>query len=427
MGSVEEVISTHIKSHKVLPTPHLSLTTLPQSLQEKLKELGNEYLSDDVAETIMRVASRPPLVEGGFPHHIGQDGKTYVYEPSEWWTSGFFPGSIWLLYERSVQVPTPIASSDILAAALQWQKGMEKEQYNTETHDLGFMIMPEFYSHYKQSGSADSRDIVINAAKSLSSRWNEKVQCFRSWDECVSTRFNFTDKEEDFLVIIDNMMNLDLLYIGSELTGDPEFARRATAHAKTTLLHHIRPDNSTYHLVNYDAATGAVKGRYTVQGYGDETAWSRGQAWALYGYATAYRFTNDPEFLDASVRLSEYFCRRVEEAAAETGEAGAVYWDFDAPRPPYLLDTSAAMIACSGMLLLYQLTGDAQFLPTVTRIMSHCARKAKAPAGSDSILGHATVNNNGDAINPVRDTGLVYADYYFLEVGNRLIDLGFKR
>lgn len=402
-----------------------SLCTPPEDLHQIFQTLAREYLSDDVSNTIMRVATRPAPVDGHYPHHIGPDGLTYTYESSEWWTSGFFPGSLWLLYERSLTTSSPVPSREILAAALQWQRGMEKEQFNKDTHDLGFMIMPSFYSDYKLCGSASGRNIIINAAHSLSSRWNEDLKCIRSWDACVSKRFNFTSKDTDFLVIIDNMMNLDLLYMGTEFTGNPEFARRATIHAKTSLKLFIRPDNSTYHLVNLDANTGDVKGSYTVQGYGDETAWSRGQAWALYGYATAYRFTKDPEFLEASIRLAEYFCRRVNDIAAITGEAGAVYWDFDAPRSPALFDTSAAMIACSGMLLQYQLTGNTRFLPTVAKIMHHSIHTNRALPGADSILGHATVNNNQDALRPVRDTGLVYADYYFLEVGNRLIELGF--
>lgn len=380
--------------------------------------IRDSYLGDEVTRTIMQVASRPPPTKGHYPHVTNAGGVLYQYEPPEWWTAGFFPGSIWLLYQRSLKRQLSAKSDEILRWALHWQQGLEAQQHNSTTHDLGFMIMPSFCRDYELRGSSSSKEIIIQAGRSLSSRWSEKVQCLRSWDQSVSKRFNFVDASVDFLVIIDNMMNLDLLYVTSHLTGDAEFARRATAHARKTLKYHIRHDNSTYHLVNYDPETGVPKGFYTVQGYADDSCWSRGQAWALYGFAVAYKYTRDAEFLLAAVRLAEYFCSRV------PGD-GAVYWDFDAPQSPALLDTSAAMIACSGMLLICQLAGNRQFVSTVAKIMAHCARHARTGAGYDSLLDHATVNNNKDAINPVRDTGLVYADYYFLEVGNRLIDLGF--
>lgn len=412
-----------IESTRAMEPKIAAVHGMAPELKEQFRAVSKEYLSDAVAKTIIKVATRPPPDENFYPHHTVGDDFAYKYEPVQWWTAGFFPGSIWQLYQRSLRVPQALSSDELLGLALKWQKGLEQHQYNKDTHDLGFLILPSFYSHYKNCNNLASRDIVINAAKSLSSRWSETVQSLRSWDECVTKRFNFTNKDTDFLVIADNMMNLDLLYLGSELTGDPEYARRATIHAKTTLLHQLRPDYSTYHLVNFDPDTGAVKGRYTVQGYEDESCWARGQAWALYGYATAYRFTRDAQFLEASTKLSEYFCRRVNEIA-DPEQLGAVFWDFDSPRPPAILDTSASMIACSGLLLLYQLTGLPDFLPTVIKIMQYTARKSRLPESADTIIGGATVNNNKDSKTPVAETGLVYADYYFLEVGNRLIDLG---
>lgn len=379
----------------------------------------NLYINDELTTQVLRFASRPQLQDGYYPHHTEPGTKRYKFEPSEWWTSGFFPGSLWLLYQRSLVQRQRSLPEEILQLARQWQKGLEKEQFNTQTHDLGFMIMPAFYHDYQLTGNSASREIIIQAAQSLSSRWNEKVGCLRSWDTHVSKRLSFKNGDSDFLVIIDNMMNLDLLYVASNLTGDPEFARRATTHAWTTLRHHLRPNHSTYHLVNYDPLLGTVKGRYTVQGFSDDSTWTRGQAWALYGFATAYRFTGELAFLEASRRLTAYFCQRV----IETSKVGAVYWDFDAPTEPELWDTSAAMIAASGMLLLHQLTGDTQFLPTLVEILQTCATVARNPPDADCILDHATVNNNRDAFHPVRDTGLVYADYYFLEVGNRLLEI----
>lgn len=397
-------------------------SSLPDDLRATLERVAKAYTSPQIGESILKIAQRPPPQPGYYPHRtFDKDNHAYKYEPASWWTAGFFPGSIWKIYERSLTRPQSLSSQDILAEALKWQKGLEPAQYDTSTHDLGFVILPSFYSHYRLCDSEASKSIVINAAKSLSSRWSEIVQSIRSWERVISKRLHIDDTSTDFLVIADNMMNLDLLYLASELTGDHEFARRATIHAKTSLKHFLRPDGSTCHLVNFDPNTGAVKAKYTVQGYADDSTWGRGQAWAMYGYATAYKFTRDPEFLNASLQLTEVFCRRVNETSPE----GAVWWDFDAPRDSQQIrDTSAAMAACSGMLLLYQLTGMSDFLPTATRIMEYTVSQARVP-GSDTILVGATVNNNKDAITPSFETGLVYADYYFLEVGNRLMELGF--
>lgn len=396
---------------------------IPSDLRGRFKDLSKDLLSDDVANTVIRVAQRGPPQPNKYPHDTTKDTFAYKYMNPGWWTSGFFPGSLWLLYERSLTAPQTLSSDDILELALQWQKGMEREQHNTGTHDLGFMMMPAFYSDYRLRGSERSRDIVINSARSMASRWSETVQCIRSWDGMSSPRWDFSDKTKNFLVIIDNMMNLDLLYRGSELTGDGELARRATHHARTTLKHHIRPDGSTYHLVNYDPKDGHVQGRYTVQGYADNSTWSRGQAWGLYGYATAYRFSHDPAFLKASKELAKYFVKRVDETA-QGDNKGAVWWDFDAPRPPNTRDESAAMVACAGMLELYELTGDTQFLPAVAEILEYAIKSAKAPESADTVLRGATVNNNPDNTHPNFETGLVYADYYFLQVGNKLMELG---
>lgn len=393
---------------------------LPPQLTSRFKKISQQILSDNITDIIIRVAEQGPE-PNHFPHDTTKMTFSYKYMDASWWTSGFFPGSLWLLYERSLRLPLSRSSSDILNLALSWQAGMESQQYNKGTHDLGFMIMPAFYRDYQLRGSDTSREIVINAAHSLSTRWNETVQCIRSWDSMTSPRWDFRDKNKNFLVIIDNMMNLELLYRGAELTDDDELARRATEHAKTTIAHHIRPDDSTYHLVNYNPATGAVQGRYTVQGFADNSTWARGQSWGVYGYTTAYKHTKDPQFLSTAQRLAKYFIKRMRETSDDTG---MVYWDFDAPHTaPPIRDVSAAMVVCSGLLELYELTGDAQFLPDVAQMLEYAIWHSRSPKGADTILRGATVNNSPDNKNPSFETGLVYADYYFLEIGNRLLQL----
>ncbi|OZJ01647.1 hypothetical protein BZG36_05439 [Bifiguratus adelaidae] len=384
--------------------------------QHDYSEVISSVLGDAAVQKIWKVACAKPPKAGYFPHYVPTGTTDYVYEPSGWWTAGFFPGSVWLLYERSLKRRLSVTSEQLLQAGRKWEVDLEKEKYNTTTHDLGFMIMPAFYRDYVLTGNKHNREVVLQAAKSFATRWSEKVQCIRSWDSTSTKVYTYPSKETDFLVIIDNMMNLDLLYVASELSGNPKYARIATTHAETTLKHHIRPDNSTYHLIVYDPNSGAVKARLTHQGYAHESTWSRGQAWALYGYATVFKYTRDSKFLDASIRLTDYFLSRV-------GPDGVVYWDFDAPKPaPW--DISAAMIACSGMLLLCELKPELRtmYLPRVFSMLEACTTGALSRG--DSILDHATINNYEHSHNRLADSGLVYADYYFIEVGNRLIDMG---
>ncbi|KAG2188669.1 hypothetical protein INT44_003808 [Umbelopsis vinacea] len=391
------------------------IDTTRDAIAEETKAVFKAILDNSAMEKILKVANQEPAVPDTFPHVTNFGATEYVYEPSEWWTSGFFPGSIWALCERASKRELPVSFENLVKIARKWQSGMEKEQYNTETHDIGFMIMPSFQRDLDLTGSKPCGDVIIRAAESLLTRWNEAIGCLRSWNTTSTKIYDFTNKDTDFLVIIDNMMNLDLLYSATLLSGDPKYAAIATKHAETTLKYHIRPDNSTYHLIVYDPVTGKRKVGLTHQGYDHGSTWSRGQAWAIYGFATVYKYTKDPKFLDAAKRLTEYFMSRVEN--------GAVYWDFDAPRP-CVWDTSAVTIACSGMLLLCQLQGNLEYLPQVTLLMKTCIDGALTNEDGVTILDHATVNNYEHANHRIADHGLVYADYYFLEVGNRLIDMG---
>jgi hypothetical protein len=398
------------------PQPNdLVVSSSRDSAEEEQQAVFKAVLDDSAIFKILKVANEEPPVANTFPHVTKFGAREYIYEPSEWWTSGFFPGSVWALCERASKRKLPVSFDELVKVARKWQSGMEKEKFNTDTHDIGFMIMPSFQRDYDLTGNKACEGVIIQSAESLLTRWNETIGCLRSWNTTSTKSYKFDNKDTDFLVIIDNMMNLDLLYSASLISGDPKYANIATKHAETTLKYHIRPDNSTYHLVVYDPVTGKMKQGLTHQGYAHDSTWSRGQAWGIYGFATVYKYTKDPKFLDAAKRLAEYFMSRVED--------GVVYWDFDAPRP-CVWDTSAATIACSGMLLMCELQENLEYLPQVTSIMKQCISGALTTEDGCTILDHATVNNYEHANRRIADHGLVYADYYFLEVGNRLIDMG---
>lgn len=305
---------------------------------------------------------------------------------------------------------------------------------------------------------------LITAAYSLASRFNEKIGSLRSWDICKTRRYNYEDLDKDFLVIIDNMLStfvlggvdscccmepfhflpaqrrltdqrtlpdLDLLFWVSRETSDPRLAEIATSHALTSMRHHVRDDSSTVHVVNFSPSTYEPKEYITNQGYSDTSCWARGQAWAVLGFTQTYLWTKRPEFLDTAKRCATYFLDHLPED-------GVPYWDFDAPRPGPR-DTSAAMILVYALLYLHEICsplGETGWLDSALRLLDDVLRTSIGPkaafaadravdlGGHDTILLHATINNYESAPRQFKDHGLVYADYFFLCVGNKLLDMG---
>jgi hypothetical protein len=379
-------------------------------------------LSDTYAQRAWKLAGKvlnrydPPDL---FPHFTFPGLGYYAWNDSSFWTSGFFPGLVWALYQRSLMTPLSVASSEVLLnAARKWQVELAKEQSKTDNHDLGFMIMPSFARDYDLTGNHESLEVVIEAARSLATRFSPVTGAIRSWDGARTQEYHLSNPEVDFVVVIDSMMNLELLYYAALHTGDKSLATIATTHATTTLANHIRPDYSSYHLVSYDAQSGDVRHRLTNQGYAHESTWARGQAWALYGFTSVYRYTRDVVFLDAAIAITQKFLSRVDNS---NGTDSIVYWDFDAPRPG-VWDVSAATCACSGMLLLQELAPErCDYLDHVLSILDTVTRCATSKG--DSLLERSTANDHVHALHRQAEHGIVYADYYFIETGNRLLKM----
>jgi hypothetical protein len=251
------------------------------------------------------------------------------------------------------------------------------------------------------------------------------------------------------------MMNLDLLFWAAAELRDPRLHDIAFNHAKTTQAHHLRSDFSTFHVVNFDQVTGEVKAKMTNQGYSDSSCWSRGQSWAITGFSQSYLWTRDMSFLTTARNCADYFL-------AHLPAQGIPFWDFTAPvTPDTPLDTSAAVIACYGMLLLHQalvsIGEESSYLKATLHILtSVCATQLSPPAcfkssvisvpsvehgtssevgplevdmgnGPETILVGATINNYQFAPRRWANHGLVYADYYLLLVGNKLLDMDIGR
>ncbi|KAJ9606334.1 hypothetical protein H2200_009295 [Cladophialophora chaetospira] len=410
-----------------------------------------------------------------YPEFVPREGPSagrFSMKPAQFWTCGFFPGSLYCILERcvkfpkSIPLPPSIRTTDLLPGLLDlcrtWAGPLHQMAKRTNTHDLGFITQPALRMDWELTGNNDSFRSLVTAAQNLACRWSDEVGAIRSWDRAVSHAYNIVDKEKNFLIIVDSMCNMDLLFYVGHHIGDQSLIDKATVHARTVLRTLVRKDFSMFHVANLDPHTGKVQKQFTHQGYSDSSTWARGQAWAILGFVQTYAWTRDAEFLDAAIRLSELFLTRLSKCTQENPNVPP--WDFDAPAGESVLrDSSAGMIAANGMLLLHQILSTQsvlagpnhqtpapqRYLKAVMEILrdtlAHCLHpisdhdtvrfqidgsristtsSSQLPDRWDAILAHATANNNENALVRYSDHGLVYADYYFLELGNKLLRMG---
>lgn len=316
------------------------------------------------------------------------------------WRSGFFPGVLWYLFEAT-------GENRWLDEAKKFTALVEDEKWNAGTHDMGFKIYCSFGNGFRLTNDPAWRDIIIQAAKTNIRRFNPKVGCIRSWDH--------NRDKWDYPVIIDNMMNLELLFAATRLTGDSTYYRIAVSHANTTLKNHFRPDYSTYHVIDYDTLTGNIRKKNTHQGYSHESAWARGQAWGLYGYTMCYRETGKKEYLDIAEKIAGFILNH-----PNLPEDKVPYWDFNAPGiPAEPRDASAAAITASA---LFELAGFSRngkaYRKEAKAILRNLTEEYRAPVGTNHgfLLLHSTGNKPSGA---EVDMPINYADYYYLEALHR--------
>lgn len=361
---------------------------IPQLLQETRQRLD--------------VLLNYPSQAEAFPRSAEADGEVRAVASSDW-TSGFFPGSLWYAYRLT-------GNEEFKAKAKTWTAYVEQEKLNDGTHDMGFKIYCSFGNGYQITGDQHYKEVIIKSAETLASRYNEQVGAIKSWD-WGKTRW-------DFPVIIDNMMNLELLFEATKLTGDSSFYKIANQHALTTLENHFRTDNSSYHVVDYNPETGEVIKKLTHQGHNDQSAWARGQAWGLYGYIMAYRYTDEEQFLQQAKEIATFMLQH-----DNLPEDKIFYWDFDAPNiPDATRDASAAAITSAALVELYEQTQDETYLQASIAIVDSLQDNYLLQEGISApfILAHSTGNMPR---NDEVDVPINYADYYFLEAMHRLQQL----
>jgi hypothetical protein len=359
-----------------------------QSLNKKItRQL--KYSLSEVAKAKLR---NPKVVS---PRSMRDD--TLFMVPSKDWTSGFYAGNLWYTYE--------LTNDEFWKQkAIEFTAPIENEKNDKTTHDLGFKLYCSFGNGYRLSSNPAYREILLQSARTLCTRYNPIVGSMRSWDHS-------TDKWA-FPVIIDNMMNLDLLFWAFKQTQDSLFYNVAINHANTTMKNHFREDYSSYHVIDYDAKTGKVTKKNTHQGYSHESAWARGQAWALYGFSMCYRETGNKVYLKQAEKIAEFLLNH-----PNLPKDLIPYWDFNAPNIPNApRDVSAATIMASAFYeMSIQVSGkNIYYREIADRIIANVSNNymCKPKTNGGFLLNNSTGHLPGKhEIN----VPIVYADYYYLE------------
>ena len=393
-----------LKQLSVLLLAVLGTSTVVQAQTAK-PNLSKEFIQqqlDAAAKQIKVLANETPAEK--FPKTF-ENGKE-VFSSSSWWCSGFYPGTLLYLYEGT-------KDEGLLKKATDKLTYLEKEKNNKGTHDLGFMLFCSFGNALRLTGDTEKYEPILSTgANSLASRYSPVTRTIRSWDHGTW----------QYPVIIDNMMNLEFLTQVSKMTGDKKFYDIAVAHAETTLKNHFRKDYSSYHVIDYDKKTGKAIGKKTHQGAFDESAWSRGQGWALYGYTMMSRETKKKEFLKQAQQIAKYILSNPNMPADLVP-----YWDFDKDKIAQsdkmypnkdLRDVSAAALYASALLELSQYTKGSEAVNYFNKAEIILKNLSKAPylapygQNGGYILQHSV---GALPLNSEIDVPLTYADYYYVE------------
>ena len=356
------------------------------------------------------------------PRTLFKDGSLKSVSPFNW-TSGFYGGNMWYLYELT-------GNAKWKEEGIKYTEILDTIQYWSGNHDVGFMINCSYGNGYRIGKKKEYSKVIVTTAESLSKRYNVKTKAIKSWDY----RKAWDGTEWFFPVIIDNMMNLELLFEASKISGNKKYYDIAVAHANTTMKHHYRPDYSSYHVIDYDTINGKVLDKATCQGYADESSWARGQAWGLYGYTVCYRETKDKSYLEFANNIANYIMSH-----PSIKDDKVPYWDYNINNKDYnaaewgykagsdykYKDVSAATITASALLELSLYSDEKQ-----SKIYNKYAKEVIYNVSSSDYLANDSENNffilkhsvgsiphGGDVDMPVN-----YADYYYLEALSRMIN-----
>ncbi|MBJ2173525.1 glycoside hydrolase family 88 protein [Aureibaculum sp. A20] len=350
---------------------------------------------------IHRIENNKPLLQ---PRGITEEGELRL-KPFQDWTSGFFPGSLWYIYEYN-------HSDKWKDYAMKFTVALDSVKYITNSHDVGFMLECSYGNGYMATKDKNYEEVLVKGARSLITRYRPEIGVIQSWDTTPDMGW-ISERGWDVPVIVDNMMNLELLYKAFEFTKDSTFYNVATKHALTTLKNHFRDDYSSFHVVDYESKTGEVRSKQTAQGYSDPSSWARGQAWGLYGFTQTYENTKDTIFLNQAKGIANYIME-----SKKVPEDLIPFWDYDAPKiPNEPRDASAAAITASALLSLQQYVPEKSvamksYAEKIIRRLSTPDYLANFGQNQGFLLKHSVGNIHTGEEN---DKPLNYADYYYLE------------
>jgi len=379
----------------------IALISVGQLRAQSLKNVINKAFKNAEQQSLL-MARKYENQPGRLPKSF-EEGKD-TSSDSRWWCSGFFPGSLWYLYENN-------KNTELLKYAKLYTDRVEREKYTTDNHDVGFMLYCSFGNGLRITGEEHYKEVLLTGAKSLATRFDPQMGLIRSWDHNTAIW--------QYPVIIDNLMNLELMLWAAKNSGDDSFKKIAVSHADKTMIHHFRADYSSYHVVSYDRKTGLPHKKQTHQGAADDSAWSRGQSWGLYGYTYLYRETKDKRYLEQAKNIANFLINH-----PQMPKDFIPYWDYNAPQIPNTTrDASAATVMASALIELSDFV-DADLkkkymkvVDTQIRTLASDEYTAKRGENGDFILKHST---GAFPFKAEVDVPLTYADYYYLEALARL-------
>jgi len=373
----------------------LSIAAFSQSAKQQLQQQMDHYFSVATNQYKLLEKNTPDSL---MPKYYDPSTNKLITSDTKWWCSGFFPGTLWYLYEYTKDASLKQIAEKRLGI-------LEKEKYFTGNHDLGFMMYCSFGNAYRLTGNPAYKEAITTAAASLATRYRPAIKSIQSWNK--SNRLNCP-------VIIDNMMNLELLYWASDHGADAKYRDIAVTHANTTIQNHFRPDYSTYHVIDYDLETGTILKKVTAQGADDTSAWARGQAWGLYGFTMLYRFSKNKTYLQQAQKIATFLLQHPNLPADKIP-----YWDFNAPGIPNTYrDASAGAIMASALLELAQCVKGKEkdnYIHTAEQMLLTLATPEYLSQPGEN--GGFLIKHNVGSL-PAKsevDVPLTYADYYFIE------------
>lgn len=412
----------------------LSLTALTIGCSVK-----NDIIKENIEHAEKQLAHLIAAAEADDTLRIPSTYKNGEIEfvPTDDWVSGFFAGTLWYMYELT-------GDEKYAELAQKHTEILHEIQFLKWHHDVGFMVYDSYGNGLRLKNIPGYDTVLVNTAKSLATRFRPTAGILQSWNTDNPEQWQ-AHRGWDCPVIIDNMMNLELLFKVTEMTGDETYRNIAVSHADKTLENHYRDDFSTYHVVDYSDETGEVRGRYTAQGIADESRWARGQSWSIYGFTVAYRFTGDEKYLQRAKDVARYLF----EIEDNMPEDLVPLWDFDVvefsnalPENEFLYrnlkdknlakayteirDVSSAAINASALYELYWHTKDEFYKEKADKIIESLSGEAyRAKVGENGgflfmhsvgSLPHSLINiEAGHTTSHNIDVPLNYADYYFLE------------